>query len=303
MIEKKYFILLLFIGLFLENLFFYNLFADKFNIKSYIFIEGEDAIATNFSRTQTVFFFASGKHTLQLDREYSKSIEYFSRYIFYNSVDREYEIWIAGTPPGGEENPYISPVSIILDGRKYKLFPKKVKVSNKYGVVFYWYLALEGRISVGEHTIEIVVNKPRKYDGRYVFYIDAILVMPKKKSFLKYQRLPSVFPKLLNPKNGITFLPYKKLLKVSNKVIKKAEKKATALIWMKEYKKANDVYDYAVNIYPSDQELQIGYILTLFWLGKKKEAPPFSELLKSCQDAFLLLSLQPLPSSLPFSLF
>ena len=57
MIEKKYFILFLFIGLFLENLFFYNLFADKFNIKSYIFIEGEDAIATNFSRTQTAFFF------------------------------------------------------------------------------------------------------------------------------------------------------------------------------------------------------------------------------------------------------
>jgi hypothetical protein len=197
--------------------------AQKLHIKSYILIEGEDTIATNFSRTQTVFFFASGKHTLQLDREYSKSIEYFSRYIFYNSVDREYEIWIAGTPPGGEENPYISPVSIILDGRKYKLFPKKVKVSNKYGVVFYWYLALEGRISVGEHTIEIVVNKPRKYDGRYVFYIDAILVMPKKKSFLKYQRLPSVFPKLLNPIFCISFLPFNKLLKVSYKVIKKAK--------------------------------------------------------------------------------
>jgi hypothetical protein len=88
--------------------------------ESVIYVEGENAIGTNFAKEPIFNFSCSNLLTLQLNkREESNSVlKYFADYMIDVPVDGTYELWIAGTPPGNassRQQSYFSPYELHID--------------------------------------------------------------------------------------------------------------------------------------------------------------------------------------------
>lgn len=248
------------------------------NYKGYIHIEAEDAIETNFARRPTTFFFASNRHTLQLNSALPQDgRDFFAQYVFYNTIDREYDIWIAGTPPGGTSNKYMSPISLSFDkGTNHYITSDTVVYSHQYAPAgFYLYKTISGRLSQGKHTLRISINKPRTYDNKCVFYLDAIILIPKYSySFVEKQIKPSVFPLNDKPAGKFIFPDINaKYVPTTNQQIIEY---ANCCIWAFEYAKANAMYKTILKANPRNYQANVGYILSYMWMGNNDEA--FSQL-------------------------
>ena len=59
--------------------------AEKIRYKNYVWIEGENATSTNFSKEKTYNFFCSNRFALQLSKEADPVTErgYYANYVFY----------------------------------------------------------------------------------------------------------------------------------------------------------------------------------------------------------------------------
>ncbi|MBN1797064.1 MAG: tetratricopeptide repeat protein [Spirochaetales bacterium] len=170
--------------------------------KNIIFIEGENAVATNFFKESIKNFGCSGKQTLQLSRAtgLQGGAAFYADFLFYVEEPGTFELWYGGTPAGpqGEDlESYSSPFSYIIDdGRAIDVYRRRMVVVEQYTPSYYWNLVGDVSLGRGKHKIRFEVKEKRKYDGRYYFYLDCFFFVRKVgRSRSIGTPVPEVFPK------------------------------------------------------------------------------------------------------------
>jgi tetratricopeptide (TPR) repeat protein len=168
---------------------------------SLIFVEGENAVSTNFNREPILNYSCSGFRTLQLNQtnDLHNEASYNSDYVFYVEEDGIYELWYGGTPPGNRDNSLVSfasPFRYTLDGiYGNDVYREDVKVVEEYAPSYYWNQVKEMPLSAGEHRIKFEIQNKRSLDNRYYFYLDNFFLIRKengKRAVL--EETPDVFP-------------------------------------------------------------------------------------------------------------
>ena len=166
-----------------------------------IFVEGENAVATNFSKTPILNFGTSGQRTLQLSTTDAPpaGTGYYADYVFYVEKAGTYELWYGGTPPGprGTESPsYTSPFRYSIDGKPMvEVVREDVQVAGSYTPSYYWNRVVSVDLTQGQHRIRFQVTEKRRYDGRYFFYLDCFFFVNKDNGVLTPGTpLPQLFP-------------------------------------------------------------------------------------------------------------
>ncbi|NBC30199.1 MAG: hypothetical protein GVY29_09450, partial [Spirochaetes bacterium] len=148
-----------------------------------IHVEGEDAVSTNFASTATLDYGTSAYRTLQLNRYtgLQGNAPFFATYTFYVPEAGSYHFWYAGTPPGPREDiypSYTSPFSYAIDGGDVKpLYWEDVTVTERYSPTYYWVRVGALELSEGTHTLRIEVTDKRRYDGKYLFFLDSFFLL------------------------------------------------------------------------------------------------------------------------------
>jgi len=169
---------------------------------SIIFIEGEDAVSTNFNREPILNYTCSGYRTLQLNQTnpLQEGSSYNSDYVFYVEEDGVYELWYGGTPPGQKDElipSYASPFRYVLDGIYIEdIYRENINVVEEYAPAYYWNYVKNVTLSAGEHRIKFEIMEKRSYDGKYFFYLDNFfLVKQENGQRVLSGNIPEVFPK------------------------------------------------------------------------------------------------------------
>ncbi|MDR1279478.1 MAG: hypothetical protein LBK99_01480 [Opitutaceae bacterium] len=161
-----------------------------------IWIEGEDAVSTNFHSGKVVNVDRNGpsggmflRLLTTLGKPDHPRPPYFAKYKVNVPVAGHYQIWIASTP---NNTKWASPLSWSVDGGPETSLNGKVwsgaswgKPADKWaGWVFGWTQAGAVELDAGEHELEIRVTEPREPGSEiYVACVDALLLTTSK-SFL-----------------------------------------------------------------------------------------------------------------------
>ena len=168
---------------------------------SIIFIEGEDAVATNFNREPILNYSCSGYRTLQLNQATGLQGDsvYYADYVFYVEEDGVYEFWYGGTPPGNRDElltSFSSPFRFILDSfYEYDIYREDVNVAGGYAPAYYWNSVSELTLSKGEHRIRFEVPIRRSFDSKYFFYLDNFFLIKKENGVrILTGNIPKIFP-------------------------------------------------------------------------------------------------------------
>ncbi len=169
--------------------------------ESIVFVEGEDAVSTNFAREAVLNYGCSGFRALQLNR--STGLEgvgsFYADYVFTVPSAGTWELWYGGTPPGPRDDlypSYSSPVAVTVDSQKpLQVSRETMAVVENYTPSFYWNLVTSTPLAQGSHRVRFEVTERRRIDGRYMFYLDCFFLVRKEggKRVLA-QPLPAVFP-------------------------------------------------------------------------------------------------------------
>ncbi|MBI9106253.1 MAG: tetratricopeptide repeat protein [Spirochaetales bacterium] len=168
-----------------------------------IYIEGEDAVSTNFANQAVSNYGCSGFRSLQLSRNIGlqAGAAFYAEFVFYAEEAGDYEFWYGGTPPGPEDDlspSYGSPFSYRLDENPLKaVYREDVKVIEGYTPAYYWNKVSVENLSSGPHRLRVEVAEKRGYDGRYYFYLDSLFFINKEKEAGTFESRPAVFPKSL----------------------------------------------------------------------------------------------------------
>lgn len=168
---------------------------------SIIFIEGEDAVATNFNREPILNYSSSGYRTLQLNQAtglQGKSV-YYADYVFYVEEDSVYEFWYGGTPPGNKDEllpSFSSPFHYRLDSYyEFDVYREDVDVIGGYAPAYYWNYVSDITLTKGEHRITFEIPERRSFDGKFFFYLDNFFFVKKVNDVRILEgEIPSVFP-------------------------------------------------------------------------------------------------------------
>jgi hypothetical protein len=167
----------------------------------FIFIEGEDAVSTNFSKQPILNYGCSGKRTLQLSRMKGLQGEsaFYADYVFYVEQPGVFEFWYGGTPAGPQDDlfpSYVSPFDIYIDGSEepFSVFRETIAVVDNYTPSYYWNLVKDMELGRGKHRIRFEVREQRRHDGRYYFYLDCFFFVRKGGGYTGAP-IPDVFPK------------------------------------------------------------------------------------------------------------
>jgi len=176
-----------------------------------VWIEAEDAIATNFASDATLDYGSSGYRVLQLNKEgQSKSAPFYADFNFVVDSAGSWKLWIGGTPPGPASEldaSFISPVSYAIDGgERVRLYREDVTVNENYSTGNYWFTAKAPvELMPGIHSIRFEVAETRKYDARYYFFLDAFFLLrsdsPVASGGLDRAALPTLFPRDLSDRS------------------------------------------------------------------------------------------------------
>jgi hypothetical protein len=109
-----------------------------------IFVEGEDAVSTNFTNEPILNYSCSKFRTLQLNRRtgLQGGRSFYATFVLYVEDPGEYELWYGGTPPGPADEllpSYASPFSLSLDGgQPLSVSRESVAVVEQYAPSYYW---------------------------------------------------------------------------------------------------------------------------------------------------------------------
>jgi tetratricopeptide (TPR) repeat protein len=167
-----------------------------------IFVEGEDAVSTNFTNEPILNYSCSKFRTLQLNRRtgLQGGRSFYATFVFYVEEPGEYELWYGGTPPGPAEEllpSYASPFSLSLDGVEARSVSREsVAVVEQYAPSYYWNYVGDVPLDSGQHTADFQVSYTRGYDGKFYFYLDCFFLVRKQAADeLRRGPLPAVFPK------------------------------------------------------------------------------------------------------------
>jgi len=176
------------------------------SVPGLIFIESEDAVATNFAGQPTMDYSSSGLRLLQLNREPQAIAPFFAEYTFMVEEGGTWSFWLGGTPPGPKSDltpSYVSPLSWSLDeGPLVPLYREDVSVVENYSLSNYWAVVKSPVVlETGTHTLRIEVSERRRYDTRYYFMLDALFFLksdsPASDGSLDHGLLPPLFPQNL----------------------------------------------------------------------------------------------------------
>ncbi|HUX12697.1 MAG TPA: tetratricopeptide repeat protein [Spirochaetia bacterium] len=149
-----------------------------------IYVEGENAVATNFDKEPILNWNTSGVQTLQLSKAEApasiggdSSPAYYADYVFYVDQPGDFEFWYGGTPPGPATKAsvsYTSSFSYQIDGADPVAVNREdVKVAGSYAPSYFWVRVGTVKLSRGQHRLSFQVSEKRQYDGRYFFYLDS----------------------------------------------------------------------------------------------------------------------------------
>ncbi len=166
-----------------------------------IFVEGEDAVSTNFNKEPILNYSVSGSRTLQLNKkeELQGGVPYYSNFVFYADEPGTYELWYGGTPPGPKDELYpsfSSPMKFSIDnGELQDGYREDVDVVEEYAPSYYWNMIGDVEITEGKHNIQFEVNERRRFDSKFYFYIDCFFLVKKvEDTRVLGEPLPEVFP-------------------------------------------------------------------------------------------------------------
>lgn len=154
-----------------------------------IWVEGEDAVQTNFHSGKVINAHRSGPSGGMFLRLYVNPANqnlpqppYYARYKMDVPESGVYNLWIAATPQNAS---WASPISWSVDGGAVTSLKDKRWTGASYGEprmsyngwVFGWILAGSVDLSAGEHEIELRVEQPRTGGGNnYIACVDALLL-------------------------------------------------------------------------------------------------------------------------------
>jgi tetratricopeptide (TPR) repeat protein len=169
--------------------------------KALIFVEGEDAVSTNFTNEPILNYSCSKFRTLQLNRRtgLQGGRSFYATFVFYIEDPGEYELWYGGTPPGPADEllpSYASAFSLSLDGGEGRSVSREsVAVVEQYAPSYYWNYVGDIPLEEGQHTATFQVSYTRGYDGKFYFYLDCFFLVKKQAAGdLARELLPPVFP-------------------------------------------------------------------------------------------------------------
>ncbi len=167
---------------------------------SVVQIEAEEAVSTNFATAAILDYGASGYRTLQLNRYTGLfgDAAFYAEYVFFVDESGEYELIYGGTPPGPEDEvfpSYASPFSYSIDqGETVDVYREQVNVIQRYAPNYYWVKFGTAKLENGVHRLRIEVDQKRKYDGKFLFYLDNFLLIDSAR-FDRAAGVPKVFPR------------------------------------------------------------------------------------------------------------
>jgi tetratricopeptide (TPR) repeat protein len=175
---------------------------------SIIFIEGEDAVATNFNREPILNYSCSGYETLQLNKTtgLQGNSVYYSDYVFNVEEDGIYEFWYGGTPPGNQNEllpSFSSPLHYKLDSYyEFDVYREDVEVAGNYAPAYYWNYVSDLTLSRGEHRLTFEIPQRRSFDSKYYFYLDNFFLVKKIDDTRVLEgTTPAVFPDNLDDRS------------------------------------------------------------------------------------------------------
>lgn len=148
--------------------------------KALLFVEGEDAVSTNFAKEATLNYGCSGSRSLQLSRTVGLhgNAPFYADYVVLVREAGEYEFWYGGTPAGPEDDllpSYTSPLVARIDEEKpFDVYRESINVVENYTPAYYWNrLKKTVNLAKGTHRIRFEVKEKRRFDGKYFFYLDS----------------------------------------------------------------------------------------------------------------------------------
>jgi tetratricopeptide (TPR) repeat protein len=148
-----------------------------------VYVEGEDAVATNFTQQATIDYGSSGSRMIQLNKgPDAPGAPFFAEYVLTVDEAGSYELWLGGTPVGSKSplSPsYASPVTVTIDdGTPFTLYREEVNVVAQYSLVNYWSKAKNlVPLTAGSHTVRFTVSEHRRYDNNSYFSLDAFFFL------------------------------------------------------------------------------------------------------------------------------
>lgn len=173
-----------------------------------IFVEGEDAVSTNFNKEPILNYSCSGSRTLQLNKkqELQGGVPYYSNFVFYVDEPGTYELWYGGTPPGPEDellSSYSSPMRFSIDNGEYQNgYRENVNVVEEYAPSYYWNIIGDEELTEGEHSIQFEVSERRRFDSKFYFYLDCFFLVKKvDDARVLGAPLPEVFPENMDDRS------------------------------------------------------------------------------------------------------
>ncbi len=181
-----------------------------------VFIEGEDAVSTNFNKQPILNYSCSGSRTLQLNRslEVQWGSAFYADFVFFVEEGGTYELWYGGSPPGPSDEllpSYASPFQYSFDGQELKaVYREDVNVVQVYAPSYYWSRIDDVQLGAGQHTVSFQVSEKRRYDGRFYFYLDCFFLVKKTEGKrVVGEPVPRVFPN--NMESRIIDYPFRAL--------------------------------------------------------------------------------------------
>lgn len=249
---------------------------------SIIFVEGEDAVSTNFTREPILNYSCSGFRTLQLNQytDLHGEATYNSDYVFYIEEDGVYELWYGGTPPGSRDEfitSYASPFRYVLDSLfTTNVYREDMHVVEEYSPSYYWNYVQDITLSAGNHRIKFEVLEKRNLDNKYFFYLDNFFFVKKvNDKRVVAGEIPEVFPVDMDNRTIDTtfqsFEEYEVLIRENPEVVENYIFLAKIYSLAGDYLNALKYLRRAAFLEPDDPDIMLLTAKNLIWRGATAE--------------------------------
>jgi Tfp pilus assembly protein PilF len=260
-----------------------------------IYIEGEDAVSTNFAARPTLDYGSSGMRMLQLNQgPTAPGAPFFADYVFIVDEPGDYELWLGGSPLGPKDlllSSYTSPISYKLDDQApVPVYREDTNVVDHYSLASYWSrVKVPLKLDKGPHRFRISVSEKRRYDNDYHLYLDAFFFL--KTDAVVGQDVPPAFPKdRANRSIDNYFLSisqYESLIQANPKVLENYLQLSTVYTMVGDYQNALKVLARARVNAGSDPQVTLLLAKNRIWSGDWVEGLAlFKDYLKQApQDA------------------
>ncbi len=251
--------------------------------KTFVLVEGEDAIATNFSKEKTFNYFCSSSHALQLSRAEDPQGDkgYFASYIVNIPANNRYLFWLASSPIGSryaDKPGYASPIEWQIDGKPFiPASSENILTKAEYAPGgFFWNRVGAGYFTAGKHTVTIRVKQKRSSGWDYFLYIDALLFVPESGADISGNLpMPKFVPKNLIEQKEVKLQDlqyYRKQLEADPDHAPALLQLATLYSMLYDYDKSIALYERYLKKKRDDEWVQILLANNYAWANRLDDA-------------------------------